>query len=62
MGLMPVLPQHDWQDRDFNQTSLRIPVGSGPYKIATLDPGRSITYERDPNYWGRDLPAERGLV
>ncbi|MDE1901950.1 MAG: ABC transporter substrate-binding protein [Alphaproteobacteria bacterium] len=61
MGLMPVLPQHDWQGRDFNQTTLRIPVGSGPYKIASLDVGRSITYVRDPHYWGRDLAVMRGL-
>jgi microcin C transport system substrate-binding protein len=61
MGLMPVLPAHDWKDRDFNQTTLRIPIGSGPYKIVRLDPGRSITYERDSDYWGRDLPVERGL-
>ena len=35
-------------------------VGSGPYRIARVDAGRSITYERDPNYWGRDLPVNRG--
>ena len=61
MGLMPILPKHDWQNRDFNQTSLQIPIGSGPYKVTVLDIGRSITYERDPHYWGRDLPVERGL-
>ncbi len=61
MGLMPVLPQHDWADRDFNKTTLRVPVGSGPYKITAVDTGRSITYARDPDYWGRDLPMLRGL-
>ncbi|MDE2029755.1 MAG: ABC transporter substrate-binding protein [Alphaproteobacteria bacterium] len=61
MGLMPVLPEHDWKNRPFNQTSLRIPVGSGPYRIAAMDVGRSITYVRDPHYWGRDLPTQRGL-
>ena len=61
MGMMPIFPKHDWQDRDFNQTSLRVPVGSGPYKISLLDVGRSITYERDPNWWAKDLPAMRGL-
>jgi microcin C transport system substrate-binding protein len=40
---------------------LRIPVGSGPYTITTLDPGRSITYTRDPHYWARDLPVTKGL-
>jgi len=61
MGLMPILPQHAWSDHNFNQTSLRIPVGSGPYTISKVDPGRSITYTRDPNYWGRNVPAQRGL-
>ncbi|NTU76491.1 MAG: ABC transporter substrate-binding protein, partial [Alphaproteobacteria bacterium] len=61
MGLMPVLPRHDWQNRSFNQTSVRIPLGSGPYKVAKVDLGRSITYERDSNYWGRDVPAQRGM-
>lgn len=61
MGLMPVLPQHDWEDREFNQTTVRIPVGSGPYMISKFDLGRSITYVRNVNYWGRNLPVERGL-
>ena len=61
ISLMPVMPKHDWDGRDFNQTSLRIPVGSGPYKITTFDLGRSITYERDPNYWAADLPPMRGM-
>ncbi len=61
MGLMPILPKHDWADRDFNQTSVRIPIGSGPYKIAAVDLGRQITYDRDLRYWGADLPVTRGL-
>ena len=61
MGLMPILPQHDWQNRAFNQTTLRVPIGSGPYKIAKVDVGRSITYERDPSYWGQNVPAQKGL-
>jgi microcin C transport system substrate-binding protein len=56
MALMPVMPSHD-----FNETTLRIPIGSGPYKIANVDPGRSILYTRDAHYWGRDLPVMRGL-
>jgi microcin C transport system substrate-binding protein len=61
MGLMPILPKQDWQDRDFNQTTWRVPVGSGPYRITAVDPGRAITYKRDPDYWGHDLPVQRGL-
>lgn len=61
MGLMPVLPKHDWQDRAFNKTTIRIPVASGPYKISNVDVGRSITLAKDPNYWGKDIPAQQGL-
>jgi microcin C transport system substrate-binding protein len=61
MGLMPILPKHDWTGRAFNQTSLHIPIGSGPYKVSVFDVGRSITYEHDPDYWARDLAPMQGL-
>lgn len=61
MALMPILPRHDWQDRAFNQTTLHTPVGSGPYVISKMDVGRSITYSRNPHYWGSHLPVTRGL-
>jgi microcin C transport system substrate-binding protein len=61
MGQLPVLPKHYWEGRDFEKTTLDIPVGSGPYKIQSFDAGRSITYVRDPNYWGKDVPAMRGF-
>ncbi len=60
LGLMPVLPAHLVSEASFQQTSLAAPVGSGPYKVAVVDPGRSLVYARDPDYWGRDLPANRG--
>lgn len=60
LGLMPVLPKHVFSSETFEQTSLTPPVGSGPYRVGRIDPGRSITFERDPNYWGRDLPVNRG--
>ena len=59
-GQMPILPKHYWQERDFESTTLEPPVGSGPYKIKSLDAGRSITYQRDPNYWGNELPVNVG--
>jgi len=61
MGLMPILPKHIWENRDFEKTSLVIPMGSGPYKVSKLDPGRSILYTRAPDYWGKDLPVQKGL-
>ena len=60
LGQMPVFPKHYWQDRDFTSPGLSIPVSSGPYKATDIKPGRSITYQRDPNYWAKDLPACKG--
>ncbi len=60
MGLMPVLPAHRFEAETFEQTILEPPIGSGPYKIAEVEPGSRITYARDPNYWGRDLAVNRG--
>ena len=61
LGLMPVLPKHLLNGETFEKTTLVPPIGSGPYTIAKVDPGKSISFKRDPNYWGRDLPVNRGL-
>ncbi len=61
LGLMPILPAHDWADREFEATTLRPPIGSGPYRVAAVEPGARITLVRDPDYWAKDLPARRGL-
>ena len=61
MGLMPVLPKHLIDPDTFETTSLKPLIGSGPYTIDKVDPGKSITFKRDPSYWGRDLPVNRGL-
>jgi len=60
MGLMPLLPHHLFTNDTFEKTTLKPPIGSGPYVIDKVDPGKRITYKRDPNYWGRDLPVNRG--
>ena len=52
VGQLPVLPKHYWEDKNFEETTLDIPVGSGPYKIKSFDAGRSITYELNQDYWG----------
>ncbi len=61
LGLMPILPKHAVDAAHFEQTSLAKPVGSGPYVVADVDVGKSVTFRRDPNYWGRALPVNRGL-
>jgi microcin C transport system substrate-binding protein len=60
VGQLPVLPKHWWAGRDFDATSLDPPLGSGPYKVGKFETGRFIEYERVPDYWGRDLPVNRG--
>ena len=60
IGQLPVLPKHYWQDRNFAETTLQPPLGGGPYRIADMDAGRSITYERVKNWWGESLPAYTG--
>ena len=60
VGQISVLPKHWWEGRDFESTILDPPLGSGPYRITAVEPGRSITLERVPDYWGRNLPVNRG--
>ncbi|MGI9276177.1 MAG: extracellular solute-binding protein [Endozoicomonas sp.] len=57
---LPVLPRHFWQDKDFNQSAMTIPMGSGPMKIIRVDPAHSVTYQRVSDYWAKDLPVNRG--
>jgi peptide/nickel transport system substrate-binding protein len=61
LGLMPVLPKHATDEKTFEETSLKPPLGSGPYRVTGVEPGRSITLTRDSDYWGRNLPVNRGL-
>jgi peptide/nickel transport system substrate-binding protein len=60
IGLRPILKAADWEGVDFAESSLRVPIGSGPYRIGAFEPGRFIDFERNPDYWGRDLPFNRG--
>ncbi len=60
MGLMPILPSHALTPESFELTTLDPPLGSGPYIVDEVDPGKSLTFKRDPEYWGRDLPVNRG--
>ncbi|UVL96487.1 extracellular solute-binding protein [Pseudomonas siliginis] len=60
LGELPVLPQHYWKDRDFKATTFEPPLGSGPYRITSVTPGRQLMFERVKDYWGKDLPVNRG--
>ena len=57
---MPILPRHKLDAETFERTTLEPPLGSGPYIVARVDAGRSITYRRNPDWWARDLPVTRG--
>ncbi|HEY2211518.1 MAG TPA: extracellular solute-binding protein [Bradyrhizobium sp.] len=61
LGLMPVLPKHAVDVATFEGTSMTAPTGSGPYRVSAVKPGASVTLTRNPDYWGRDLPVNRGL-
>lgn len=61
LGQLPVLPKHWWANRDFNKGNLEIPLGSGPYRVSEVKAGRSVRYERVKDYWGKDLPVNRGF-
>jgi microcin C transport system substrate-binding protein len=60
MGLMPIISKAYYAERTFDETTLDPPMGSGPYRVASVDPGRIITYDRADNYWGKDLAVNRG--
>ena len=53
LAMMPVLSKDWWSERNFDATVLEIPNTNGPYRIAAIDPGRSITYARNPDYWAK---------
>ena len=61
LGLMPVLAKHAVKPETFEETSFQMPLGTGPYLVGEVDPGKSVTLKRNPHYWGRDLSINRGL-
>ena len=60
MGQLPVMSKKFWAGKDFAATTLTPILGSGPYEIDVITPGRSISYKRVKNWWAKDLPANRG--
>jgi peptide/nickel transport system substrate-binding protein len=61
IAMTPILPKHAFDKATFDQTTLKPVTGTGPYRIAEVVPGERITFERNPDYWGKDLPAKRGF-
>ena len=60
LGELPVLPQHYWVNRNFKATTFEPPLGSGPYRITKVTPGRQLVFEHVKNWWGANLPVNRG--
>lgn len=61
LGLMPIFSERAVNPETFEETSMTAPLGSGPYRVTEVRPGASVTLTRNPDYWGRDLPVNRGL-
>ena len=59
-GFLPIVSKKYYQNIDVTKTFLKIPLGSGPYKIQKLEPGRQIIYSRVENYWAKDLLVNKG--
>lgn len=60
LAQMPIYSKKNWQDKDFTRITIQPILGSGPYLVESIDAGRSISYKRNPNYWAKDLPVNRG--
>lgn len=60
IGLMPILPSHRISPDTFERTGFETPIGSGPYLVSDVDPGKRIVLRRDPNWWAGDLNTARG--
>lgn len=60
LGQLPVVSQQYYTKNDFAKTSLDPPLGSGPYRVGEVNPGRSVSYIRVPDYWGRDIAVNKG--
>ena len=60
LSQLPIYSKKDWQKKDFTRVTMQPILGSGPYLIDRIDAGRSISYKRNPNYWAKDLPVNKG--
>jgi len=61
VALTPIVPKHAFDKATFDQTTLKPLIGSGPYVVSQVVPGQRIVFKRNPDYWGRDVPAKRGF-
>ncbi|WP_435530787.1 extracellular solute-binding protein [Pseudotabrizicola formosa] len=60
LGLRPILQKAQWEGKAFDASTLEAPIGSGPYVVDGFETGRSVSFRRNPDWWGKDLPFNRG--
>ncbi len=60
MGMRPILKKAQWDGKTFEDAALEVPTGTGPYVVAGFEPGRYISFKRNPDYWGKDLAFNKG--
>ncbi|MGB3316775.1 MAG: extracellular solute-binding protein, partial [Albidovulum sp.] len=60
MGMRPILKKAQWEGKTFEDAALDVPTGTGPYIVAGFEPGRYISFKRNPDYWGKDLAFNKG--
>jgi len=60
IGQLPILPAHATNTEDFDKSSLSVPLGSGPYKISQVEPGKRLVFSRVEDYWAKDLAVNKG--
>ena len=60
LGLRPILKKAQWEGKDFTASTLEAPIGSGPYVVGAFEPGKFISFVKNPNWWGRDLAFYNG--
>ena len=61
LGLLPILPKHATDAENFDRSTLKPLIGSGPYKLESVRAGDNLTFRRNPDYWARDIPSKRGF-
>lgn len=61
IAMTPIIPKHGFDKETFDQTTLKPLIGSGPYRVAQVVPGQRIVFERNKDYWAKDLPSKRGF-
>jgi peptide/nickel transport system substrate-binding protein len=61
LGLRPILQKAQWEGKDFTATSLDPVIGSGPYVVDKVEAGKTISFKKNPDWWGKDLPFYKGM-